>query len=145
MEGKNFTFEWNYILNGTIRSAQYFVVKGHGSDSLIGQRFGPGYVTVQGGFQARFRAKVTDTRAQLTILAVQRSDEGSYRLTILPTGAGSISELVILVVNCKYWLKYVPLLCKSLKLLPLSHWRTLTFTAMESVFGIYFVVFLVEN
>ena len=102
VEGKNFTLEWNYILNGTIGSAQYVIVKGHGSDSLIGRRFGPGCVTVQGGFQARFRANVKDTRAQLTILAVQRSDEGSYKLTILPTGAGSISELVTLVVNCKY-------------------------------------------
>ncbi|XP_067032626.1 fibroblast growth factor receptor 3-like isoform X6 [Acropora muricata] len=99
VEGKNFTLEWNYILNGTISYAQYVIVKGHGSDSLIGRRFGPGCVTVQGGFQARFRANVTDTRAQLTILAVQRSDEGSYKLTILPTGAGSISELVTLVVN----------------------------------------------
>ncbi|XP_015773062.1 PREDICTED: fibroblast growth factor receptor 3-like isoform X3 [Acropora digitifera] len=99
VEGKNFTLEWNYILNGTIGSAQYVIVKGHGSDSLIGRRFGPGCVTVQGGFQARFRANVTDTRAKLTILAVQRSDEGSYKLTILPTGAGSISELVTLVVN----------------------------------------------
>ena len=102
MEGKNFTLEWNYILNDTIGSAQFVIVKGHGSDSLIGWRYGPGYVTVQGGFQARFRANVTDTRTQLTILAVQSSDEGSYKLTILPTGAGSISELVTLAVNCKY-------------------------------------------
>ena len=102
VEGKKITLEWNYILDGTVHSAQYVIIKGHGSDSLIGQRFGPGNVTAQGGFQARFRANVTDTRAQLTILAVQRSDEGSYKLTILPTGAGSISELVTLVVNCKY-------------------------------------------
>ncbi|KAK2557578.1 hypothetical protein P5673_020339, partial [Acropora cervicornis] len=102
VEGKKFTLDWNYILDGTIRYAQYFIVKGHGNDLLIGQSSGPGKVTVQGGFQARFRADVTDTRAQLTILAVQRSDEGTYKLTILPTGAGSISELVTVVVNWDY-------------------------------------------
>ena len=145
MEGKNFTLEWNYILNDTISSAQYVIVKGHGSDSLIGWRFGPGYVTVQGGFQARFRANVTVTRTQLTILAVQRSDEGSYKLTILPTGAGSISELVTLVVNCKYWLKYVPLRCQSLKLLPLLHSRTSLLQQWGQCVVFIFVVCLVEN
>ena len=53
-------------------------------------------------YQERFRAQATDTRAELRILAVQRSDEETYKLNILPTGFGSIFEEVILVVNCKY-------------------------------------------
>ena len=102
MEGKNFALEWSYTLDGTVGSAKFAIVNDDGSDLNIGTSFGPGAVTVQAQFQARFKAHVTDTRARLTILAVQISDEGTYKLNILPTGDGSISEQVILVVNCKY-------------------------------------------
>ena len=102
VEGKNFTLEWTYTLDGTIGSAQFSIVNDDGSDLNIAWGFSPGTLTIQPGFQARFRAHVTDTRAELTIVAVQRSDEKVYKLTVLPTGAGTISEPVILVVNCKY-------------------------------------------
>ena len=109
MVGKNFTLEWIYTLDGTIGSVQFVTVNDDGTDTTIARGFSPGIITAQGVFQARFRAQATDTRAELTILAVQISDEGNYKLTILPTGTGSISVQVILGVICKYCLKYVPL------------------------------------
>ncbi|XP_067030240.1 fibroblast growth factor receptor 2-like isoform X4 [Acropora muricata] len=99
VEGKNFTLDWTYTIDGTIGSAQITIVKDSGRDVLIGRGFSPGTITVLPGFKARFRAQVTETRAELTILAVQRSDEEEYILTVLPTGAGSIIEPLILVVN----------------------------------------------
>ena len=103
VEGKNFTFEWNYTLNGTVLFANFSNSNESGSDQNIGKSIGPGAVTVQVQFKARFRAHVTNTRAQLTILAAQKSDEGACRLHLdfLPSGAGNISEQVIVVVNCK--------------------------------------------
>ena len=103
MEGKNFTLEWNYTLNGTVFFTKFAIANDDGSDLNIGMSFGPGAVPVQAQFQPRFKPQVTDTRAQLSILAVQTSDEGAYRLAVFPTGAGTmIWEEVILVVNCEY-------------------------------------------
>ena len=102
VEGKNFTLEWNYTLDGTVGITEFTVVEDDGTDLLIGRSFRPGTVTVQAGFQARFRAQATDTRAELTILAVQCADERVYKFTVLPTGAGFIALRVILVVSCKY-------------------------------------------
>ena len=102
MEGKNFILEWKYTLDGTISYVQFVTVNDDGTDTNIARGWSPGIITALGVFQARFRAQATDTRAELTVLAVQISDERTYKLNILPTGVGSISEQVILVVNCKY-------------------------------------------
>ena len=102
VEGKNFTLQWIYSLDGTIGLVQFAIVNDDGTDTNFGRSFSPGTVTILGRFQVRFKAQATETRAELTILAVQRSDEGTFKFTLLPTGTGSISEPVILVVNCKY-------------------------------------------
>ena len=102
VEGKNFTLEWTYTLLGTVSFAQFAILNYDGRDQNIGTRSGPGSVTGQGQFQARFRAHVTDTRAELTILAVQISDEKTYKINVFETNGGSVSEVVPLVVNCKY-------------------------------------------
>ena len=39
-----------------------------------------------------------NTRAELNILAVHRSDETVYRMHFLPTGSGSIVQLVVAIV-----------------------------------------------
>ena len=101
VEGENLTLECTYTLDGPVGSAKV-AVKDDRSELLIGKSFGPGILTIELKYQKRFKAKVTDTRAELTILSVQRSDEGTYRFNILPTGDGSILKKVTLVVNCKY-------------------------------------------
>ena len=57
--------------------------------------------TIESQYQARFRARATKTRAELSILAVQRSDERTYRVNVVPTGAGSLVQSVDVIVNCK--------------------------------------------
>ena len=113
VEGKNFTLEWTYTLDGTLSFALFAIANADGSDLNIGSSRSPGSVTIQGQFQARFRAHVTDTRAELTILAVQRSDEEKYKINIIATSADSVSEAILLVVNSKYWLKYC-VMCYSI-------------------------------
>ncbi|XP_067029796.1 opioid-binding protein/cell adhesion molecule-like isoform X2 [Acropora muricata] len=99
VEGQNFTLEWTYTLDGSVGSAKVAVVNSDGTELLIGKKFDLGVITVEPNYQPRFRAQATDTTAKLTILAVQRSDAGTYRLNVLPTGLGSIFVTVILDVS----------------------------------------------
>ena len=34
---------------------------------------------------------------------MQRSDETTYRVNAVPTGAGSLAQSVVLITNCKQW------------------------------------------
>ena len=60
---------WTYTLDGTVGLSQFAIVSG-GSELLIGRRFGPGVITIEPGYQARFRARATKTRAELSILCL---------------------------------------------------------------------------
>lgn len=102
VEGQSFTLEWTYTLDGTVGFAQFSIITSSGSESLIGRRFGPGVITVQPKYQSRFRAHATSTRAELILLAVQRSDQSVYRMNVFPTGSGAIVQLVFVIVKCKY-------------------------------------------
>ena len=102
VEGQNLTLEWTYTVDGSVGSAKFVIVNDDGSELVIWKSFSSGIINIKPEYQERFKAKATDTRAELTILAVQRSDEETYKLDILPTGYGSILEKVILVVNSKY-------------------------------------------
>ena len=100
MEGQNLTLAWTYTLDGAVGSSQFTIVTGE-NESLIGKKFGPGVIRVEPEYQARFRARATKTRAELGILAVQRSDERSYRVNVVSTGADSLVQSVDIIVNCK--------------------------------------------
>ena len=75
VQGQSFTLEWTYTLNGTVAIAQFSIITRSGSELLIGRKFELGVITLQSEYQAQFRAQATNTRAELNILAVQRSDE----------------------------------------------------------------------
>ena len=100
-EGQNLTLVWTYTLDGTVGLAQFNIITDSGSVVLIGNTFGPGVITVEPEYQARFRAQATNTRAELNIVQVQREDEATYRMNLIPTASGSLSQLVVVIVNCK--------------------------------------------
>ena len=101
VEGQDFLLEWNYTLSGGVGLVLVFTVTESGADS-IGVRFGPGIISSKPKYAARFRAQATSTRAELRILAVQLSDEGTYQLNLLSSDATSISNNVKVIVLCKY-------------------------------------------
>ena len=70
-------------------------------NAAIAAKFGDGDVTVASGYQERFKANISNTLAQLTILTVQRSDSGRYRFTLISTKIVAISDEVELKVLCK--------------------------------------------
>lgn len=102
MEGQNFTLEWTYILDGTIRFAQIAIISLSESELIIARKLGPGITTLQPEYQARLRARATNTRTELTILALQRSDEATYKVAISPKGNGALQQLVVVTLKCKY-------------------------------------------
>ena len=100
VERQSFTLEWTYTLDGTLFLTQFFNVTVSGSD-FIGRATIPGNIIVQPKYQARFRGQVLNTQAVLTILSVQRSDQGTNRINVAPTGSGSLSQDVKVEVLCK--------------------------------------------
>lgn len=101
VEGEDYSLEWTYTLNGGVGSVQFFTATGGGSD-IIGARLGPGRINSTQKYKARFRAQATNTRAELMILAVQLSDEGTYQLNFVSGTGDSLAESVNVIVQCKY-------------------------------------------
>ena len=101
VEGKNFTLKWNYNLDGSLMVVRFSNATGDGDDS-IGSRAGPGKINSTQKYEVRFRAQAASTRAELTILAVQLSDEGTYKLTVVSSSATFISNEAKVIVHCKY-------------------------------------------
>ena len=52
-------------------------------------------------YQERFRADISNTLAQLTILKVQRSDRGGYKFLLTSSKLASISDEVELKVQIR--------------------------------------------
>ena len=102
VKGQNLTLVWTYSLDGAVGVAEFSVIASSRIEILFGKKFGPGVITVDPEYQARFRAQATNTRAELNILAVQRLDERTYGVNVAPTGAGSLVQSVVVIVNCKY-------------------------------------------
>ena len=101
MKGQNLTLAWTYALDGRVGFSQFTIVTTGGNESLIGKKSGPGVIRVEPEYQARFRARATKSGAELSILAVQRSDERTYRVNVVSTGADSLVQSVVVIVNCK--------------------------------------------
>lgn len=104
VEGQTLNFVWTYTLASTVGLAKFIIVSSNGTELPIGGRFGPGVITVNPEYQARFRAQATNTRAELSILAVQRSDQATYRMEIFPEDNNEkvLEFNVVVIVNCKY-------------------------------------------
>lgn len=101
VEGEDYSLEWTYALDGGVGAVQFLNATGGGNDP-IGARIGPGKINSTQKYKARFMAQATNTRAELMILAVQLSDEGTYGLNLVSASGASISVRVNVIVLCKY-------------------------------------------
>ena len=97
-EWENITLKWNYTIDGLIGQAQFTNATDY---SVIAAKFGDGDANVAAGYQERFRAVISNTLAQLTILTVQRSDGGRYKFALTTDKIVTISDEVELKVQCK--------------------------------------------
>jgi len=94
----NITLKWNYTIDGSIGQAQFFNAT---DDVVIAAKFGDGDVNVASDYQKRFRADMSNTFSQLTILSVQRSDSGPYKFILTTSKLIALSNEVELKVQCK--------------------------------------------
>ena len=101
VEKQDISLVWRYTLDGTLALAKFSNVTGAGV--LIGKAVSVGSVNLELSFQDRFRAEVSNTQAQLTILAVQTSDQGKYEFDITPSGSGTLDHVVEVIVQSKYY------------------------------------------
>ena len=97
-EWDNITLKWNYTIDGSFGQAQFL----NATDNVsIAAKFGAGDVTVASEYQERFKADISNTLAQFTIITVQRSDSGRYSFTLTSSKVVVISDEVELKVQCK--------------------------------------------
>lgn len=83
--------------------AQFFNVTG-GGNVRFGKTIGTGNITVASEYQGGFSGQVTNTKAELTILKMQRSQQLTCRFLLNPTGSGILVSDVEIIVQCKYYL-----------------------------------------
>ena len=101
-EFQNISLVWNYTLGAAFDNAKFLVVGEGGGSSIIARRSGvQGSTNVAPSFQDRFRADISDTKAWLTILTVQRADKGIYRFEISDANFANFIEDVNVDVHCK--------------------------------------------
>ena len=100
-ELQEITLMWNYTLDGTVDRASFTRNTGGGDEEIA--RKESGSTILRPGFQSgRFSADASDTQAWLKITRVQKSDQGMYKISLLPTGIGSLNDEVEVIVRCEY-------------------------------------------
>ncbi|XP_067029817.1 fibroblast growth factor receptor 3-like isoform X4 [Acropora muricata] len=97
-EGKRLAIVWTYTIDGTVFLAQFFNVTG-GGNVRLGKTFGTGNITIASEYQERFSGQVTNTKAELTILKMQRSQQLTCRFLLNPTGSGILTSDVEIIVQ----------------------------------------------
>ena len=100
-EFQDITLVWNYTLDGTVGQARFTNNTG-GANDPIAAKFGNGNTEVVTKYQKRFRAGISNTHARLTILQVQRADQGIYELDITTTNIVNLNNEMHLIVQCKH-------------------------------------------
>ena len=92
---------WNYTLVGSVDRAIFTLDTGGGDEEIARKQ--SGNKILHPGFQSgRFSADASDTQAWLKITRVQKSDQGMYGISLIPTGIGSLLNKVDVIVRCEY-------------------------------------------
>ena len=95
-EGDNITLRWTYSIDGTFRDSRFLSPTGQ----TIALKDGGGF-TVNPKFSDRVQVSISDSEATLTLLHVNRSDDGGYQYIIQNTNFLSASSSVNVFVRCK--------------------------------------------
>ena len=100
-ELQEITLVWNYTLDGTLSIASFTRDNGGGDEEIARKQSGNTILRL--GFQSgRFSADASDTQAWLKITRVQKSDQGMYGISLIPTGIGNLQSEVKVIVRCEY-------------------------------------------
>ena len=78
-EGDNITLRWTYNIDGTLREGQFSLLP----STIIAVKDGSGLTVVPGtGYENRIVMIVSESETNITLVAVNRSDTGTYSYMI---------------------------------------------------------------
>ena len=101
-EGDNITLRWTYNIDGTFRDSTFLSVN---TGATIALKDSSG-LTVATEFSDHVQVIISDSEAALTLLHVNRPDDGDYRYVIRNTALRSTASVVNVFVQCKYRITY---------------------------------------
>ena len=99
-EGDNITLRWTYNIDGTFRDSTFTRA---GDTIAVKDSSG---TAVAADFSDRVQVIISDSEAALTLLHVNRSDDGDYQYFIRNTNLRSTTSVVNVFVLCKYRITY---------------------------------------
>ena len=101
-EGDNITLRWFYNIDGTFRDSTFTSVR---TGATIALKDSSG-LTMTAAFSDHVQVIISDSEATLTLLHVNRSDDGDYRYSIRNTALRTTESVVNVFVQCKYNITY---------------------------------------
>ena len=106
-ENDNITVQWTYTLGGTPLNDVEIIFTPDSpslSTKIIARYRSGGTTQVASNVRDRFVFNLTDSQSTMTIFRSQRSDSGTYGLTVTPDDldATHIEDVVKISVECKY-------------------------------------------
>ena len=96
-EGDNITLRWTYNIDGTFRDSTFTSVS---TGATIALKDSSG-LAVAAEFSDHVQVIISDSEATLTLLHVNRSDDGEYRYVIRNTALRATESVVNVFVQCK--------------------------------------------
>ena len=96
-EGDNITLRWTYNIDGTFRDSTFTSVR---TGATIALKDSSG-LAVAAEFSDHVQVIISDSGAALTLLHVNRSDDGHYQYFIRNTNFRSTTSTVNVFVQCK--------------------------------------------
>ena len=96
-EGDNITLRWTYDIDGTFRDTTLTLVR---TGDTIALKDSSG-LAVAPEFSDHVQVIISDSEAALTLLHVNRSDDGDYRCAIRNTALRTAESVVNVFVQCK--------------------------------------------
>lgn len=98
MEGESVTLKWTYnIGGGGLREAE-FDTQGV---AFVVDRFRQEPVAINSAFVGRVTAKITETNASITFLAINRNDSGTYAFKIENEDRRGVERALDIDVQCE--------------------------------------------
>ena len=94
-EGDNITLRWTYNIDGTFRDSTFLR-----TGATIALKDSSG-LAVAAEFSDHVQVIISDSEAALTLLHVNRTDNGDYRYSIRNTALEATESVVSVFVQCK--------------------------------------------
>ena len=102
LEGSNVTLVWQYNLDGLFDDVTLEFIGTTATLTIVDKHDINLNATVpESVFQGRIQENINATRAEITILALNRTESGEYEITLINSGRQRARNRVTVQVQCK--------------------------------------------